>query len=165
MLALLHIQSLKLLRHPSPSHICRSMCTPFLESGQSFHNSMHLIHFNTLYFPVTLTLWMHLIHHIHQNITPLTTYKFTSENRKNFLTKNDVFGCGWMSIPCLTLVPRLFCLVESCSQDAAANACMLSVYLTASLYFHRQLFICMERDLVSIHRVSLLDPLATINLY
>ena len=67
MLALLHIQSLKLLRHPSPSHICRSMCTPFLESGQSFHNSMHLIHFNTLYFPVTLTLWMHLIHHIHQN--------------------------------------------------------------------------------------------------
>ena len=41
---------------------------------------------------------------------------------------------------------RPFCLFESHSQDAAANAGVLSVYLTTILYYHRQLFIDIERD-------------------
>ena len=43
-------------------------------------------------------------------------------------------------------VTRPFFLVESWSQDAAANAGMLSVYLTAILYYHRQLFFDIERE-------------------
>ena len=66
---------------------------------------------------------------------------------------------------CITIVTRPFCLVKSSLQDAAANAGVLFVYLTYALYYHLQLFIDIERDLVSIYRVSLLDLLATINLY
>ena len=65
----------------------------------------------------------------------------------------------------ISSVTRPFCLVESHSQDAAANEGMLSVYLTTVLYYHHQFLIDIERDLESIHRVSLLDTLTTINLY
>ena len=41
---------------------------------------------------------------------------------------------------------RPLCLVESRSQDAAANAGVLSVYLATILYYHHQLFINIERD-------------------
>ena len=79
----------------------------------------------------------------------------------------------------LHIVTRPFCLVESRSQDAAANAGVLSVYLTNILHYHRQFFIDIEREnifcttigscsltlkeriyLVSIHRVALFDILA-----
>ena len=68
-------------------------------------------------------------------------------------------------------------LVDSGSQDAAANAGVLSVYLITILYYCHQLFIDIERenilyyllqffiDIVSIHCVTVLDLLATINLY
>ena len=39
-----------------------------------------------------------------------------------------------------------FCLVESRSQDAAANTGVLSVYLTTILYYHLQLVIDIERE-------------------
>ena len=42
-------------------------------------------------------------------------------------------------------VTRLFCLVESRSQDAAVNAGVLSVYLTMILCLHPQLFIDIEK--------------------
>ena len=41
---------------------------------------------------------------------------------------------------------RPFCLVKSRSQDAAANAGVLSVYLTTILYHRHQLFIDFVRD-------------------
>ena len=40
---------------------------------------------------------------------------------------------------------RPFCLVVSRSQDTAANAGVISLSLTTILYFHRQLFIDIER--------------------
>ena len=43
-------------------------------------------------------------------------------------------------------VTRPFCLVKSRSQDVAANADMLSVYLTTIMYIHRQLFTEIERE-------------------
>ena len=45
---------------------------------------------------------------------------------------------------------RPLCLVESCSQDAAANGCMLSVYLATILYDHLQSFIDIERENIPI---------------
>ena len=41
---------------------------------------------------------------------------------------------------------RPLCQVKSCSQDAAANAGVLSVYLTTIMYYHLQLFIDIERE-------------------
>ena len=52
---------------------------------------------------------------------------------------------------------RPFCLVEPCSQDAAANAGVLSVYLTLILYHHERLFIDRERENFTIFGVSLLS--------
>ena len=46
----------------------------------------------------------------------------------------------------MQVVTRPFCLVKSRSQDAAANAAMLSVYLSTILYYHHQLFIDIERQ-------------------
>ena len=48
--------------------------------------------------------------------------------------------------PYIISVTRPFCLVESHSQDAAANAGVLSVNLTTVLYYHLQLFIDIERE-------------------
>ena len=45
-----------------------------------------------------------------------------------------------------TVVMRPLCLVESRSQDAAANVGVLSVYLATILYDHLQLFIDIERE-------------------
>ena len=45
-------------------------------------------------------------------------------------------------------VMRPFCLVEPCSQDAAANAGVLSVYLTTILFYNRQLLIDIEREII-----------------
>ena len=45
---------------------------------------------------------------------------------------------------------RPFCLVKSRSQGAAANAGVLSVYLTTILYHHRQLFTDIERENIDI---------------
>ena len=46
----------------------------------------------------------------------------------------------------MVTVTRLFCLVESCSHYAAANAGLLSVYLATILYNHLQLFFDIERE-------------------
>ena len=43
-------------------------------------------------------------------------------------------------------VMRPLCLVESSSQDPAANVGVLSVYPTNILYYHHQLFIDIERE-------------------
>ena len=43
-------------------------------------------------------------------------------------------------------VTRPLCLVESRSQDAAANAGVLSVKLNTVLYYHLQLLIDIERE-------------------
>ena len=45
-----------------------------------------------------------------------------------------------------TVVMRPLCLVESRSQDAAANVGVLSVYLATILYGHLQLFIDIDRE-------------------
>ena len=58
---------------------------------------------------------------------------------------------------------RPFCLIESRSQNAAANAGVLCVYLKTILYHYHQLFIDIERE--NIHHVSLLELPATTNLY
>ena len=52
---------------------------------------------------------------------------------------------------------RPFCLVEPSSQDAAANVGGLSVYLSLILYYHKQLFIDIERENYTIFGVSLLS--------
>ena len=53
-------------------------------------------------------------------------------------------------LPSGTTVMRLFCLVESHLQDAAANAGVLSVYLITILYYHHHhLFIDNERENIS----------------
>ena len=46
-----------------------------------------------------------------------------------------------------------FCLVKSRSQDTAANAGVLSVYLPTILYYHHQLFIDIDRDDLSIYNL------------
>ena len=58
---------------------------------------------------------------------------------------------------------RPLCLVESRSQDVAANAGVLSVYLATILYDQLQLSIDIKRE--NIHCVSLLKLPVTINLY
>ena len=62
-------------------------------------------------------------------------------NRSGFKTLNFIVLSNSVSF-----VMRPFCLVESCSQDAAANAGVLSVYLTTILCNHLYLFIDIERE-------------------
>ena len=75
---------------------------------------------------------------------PMTSHKGGTEKSEQFLSKFNVGKDLSLSLQWCEQSPfvtRLFCLVESCSQDAAANVGVLSVYLTTVLFYHLQLFI------------------------